>query len=869
MSEHLWVQENLAAYLAAGLAAAERDRLEAHVAACPECAGALASAEALDRKLGQLFAAVRPGPDLEDAAILRLRQQAAPRRQLRFRGAARWVSAAAAVALLAMVGAGISEVLEYGSLDGLFGAGLQMDTRGQLIPKQMGLRYKALSARVPDVALAGEQPPKDADTLAQELREKHTEKGSRGWDFRSYQAGPMARKDSKTEDERTASPAPMVKRGKVGGQVRDGTEGYFATIDNSRGENKHQYFQPADGLATVKLNDASRALDDAPKGEKPKEASPPEKSADAPGEKKPEKEGGEKPAPNPEEPAKPAPEALPSGRKIIRSGDIDFEVDSFDAAVAAIQKLVAATKGGFLATINSDKLANGKVKGSVVVRVPPEQLDDLVLGLRKDLTKTGDLKGQRIGSQDITKQYTDLESRLKAARTMEERLIKIIKEGKGEIKDLLQAEKELGVWRTRIEELEGELRYYANQVSLSTLTIHLTEKEIRTAAAVVESERVQAGIEVDDVDKAYRAALQAITEAKGRVTRSELKQHGAGQYNALLHFEVAPEAAGQVRDRLRQLGTLVRLEIDRVQHAEGGGKLPTDGKLERGNTQFCVSMYNLANVAPRETVVLRVAAADVPQAYQALRAVVAKAQGRVINAQLNEQDKQNISAQLDFDVRRADEAQAQAALAEAGETLSRQVSRVPEGDNVTDAKVQYRVELVSAENVSPRETVLLAVEVPRVETALSMLRGEVKEVQGRVLDSKISLERSGRVTARVIYIVPLAAAPGVIEKIRDLGHVRVDERMLNQQAPTGKLAVARLDVTLSNELLVPQDQALWSQLRQGLSISLRGLAISAGWLLIGVLFVLPWVLVVLALLWLVRRLWRSTPAPNSPPATGA
>ena len=44
---------------------------------------------------------------------------------------------------------------------------------------------------------------------------------------------------------------------------------------------------------------------------------------------------------------------------------------------------------------------------------------------------------------------TDTESRLKAARIMEERLIDIIKTRKGEVKDLLLAEKELGIWRPR------------------------------------------------------------------------------------------------------------------------------------------------------------------------------------------------------------------------------------------------------------------------------------------------------------------------------------------------------------------------------------------------------------------------------------
>src|SRR5207244_13268012 len=94
---------------------------------------------------------------------------------------------------------------------------------------------------------------------------------------------------------------------------------------------------------------------------------------------------------------------------------------------------------GFVATGNSEKRQNGKVRGTVVVRVPPDRLDTLLLKLRA----LGDLKSQRIGSEDVTKHYTDLESRLRAARTMEERLLKIIKEGKGEIKDLLQAERQL------------------------------------------------------------------------------------------------------------------------------------------------------------------------------------------------------------------------------------------------------------------------------------------------------------------------------------------------------------------------------------------------------------------------------------------
>ncbi len=763
-------------------------------------------------------------------------------------------------------------------------------------------------------------------------------------------------------------------------------------------------------------------------------------------------------------------------RIIIRTGDLEFEIDSFDGSVATILKLVSAAKGSFVATINSDKLPNGKVRGAVVVRVPPELLDNFVLDLRRELSKSGELKNQRIGSQDITKQYTDLESRLRAARAMEERLLAIIKDGKGQIKDLLAAEKELGVWRTQIEGLEGELRYYGNQAAYSTLTIKLYEKDIKSAASITESERVQAGLEVEDVEKAHQEALKAILDFKGRVTRSELKQHAAGQFNAILNFEVGHEAAGPMRDRLKQLGTMVRLQVDRLQQTEDGGPAAKDGKIERGPTLFFVSIYNLANVAPRETVLLRLAAADVPAIFNKLRGVITIAKGHVINAQLDEKDRKNISAQLDFDVSRLGEGEVLTALLGAGETLTRQVNRVPENDNVTDAKVLYRLTLVDADSIQPRETVVmriaaadvpaayqkmgealakakarvftsqlneqdrrnitaqldfslsrgdeaalqasltgagetlarqavrlpespnltdakvlyqvtlfdvdvvqpretlivkiaavdvpaafeklraavagakgrlltaqineqdrrnitahlditmnrgdakileaalagagetltrqayrapetanvtdakvhavidlmpaaaiapretttLAMEVSDVAATLKAFNAQVAEAKGRTVETQIGKELNGQVSARVIFDVPLTAATDLAKKFENAGQVRVDRVTRDPSAPEGKLAIGRLLVKLSNTpLLVPDDQSLWSQLRGGLAFSLRGLTISAGWLIIGLLFVLPWVLVLYAAVWLAKRIWRGDSATVAVPAASA
>src|SRR5262249_22935529 len=151
------------------------------------------------------------------------------------------------------------------------------------------------------------------------------------------------------------------------------------------------------------------------------------------------------------------------------------------------------------------------------------------------------------------------------------------------------------------------------------------------------------------------------------------------------------------------------------QQAEGGTTPPRDAKIRRGDTRFDVSLYNLAKVAPRETATVQVAVADVPAGYRALREAVEKGKGRVVTGQLNEQDRRNVTGQLDCEVRRADETVVQEALAKAGEVLSRNVVRAAEAPNMTDAKVLFKTSLLSAANIAPRVSTTLAIEVADVD----------------------------------------------------------------------------------------------------------------------------------------------------------
>src|SRR5256714_6570432 len=178
----------------------------------------------------------------------------------------------------------------------------------------------------------------------------------------------------------------------------------------------------------------------------------------------------------------PSPEV--TNRKLIRNATVELEIGSFDDAV---QKITAFAKEerGYVATTDSQKQANGKLRGQVVVKVLPENLDRFLQKIRN----LGELKNQTLGTEDVTKAYFDTDARLKNARVMEQRLIEMLKTKTGKVSDLLQVEKELGRVREEIEKMQGDLKYWDSQAQFATVTMSLAEKDIEKPAAFLLRER--------------------------------------------------------------------------------------------------------------------------------------------------------------------------------------------------------------------------------------------------------------------------------------------------------------------------------------------------------------------------------------------
>src|SRR5262249_9491323 len=163
---------------------------------------------------------------------------------------------------------------------------------------------------------------------------------------------------------------------------------------------------------------------------------------------------------------------------------------------------------------------------------------------------------------------------------------------------------------------------------------------------VAPRETTQLNLAVVDTEAAYRLILARVQKTAGsRVVTSQLSRQQGDQATGTLTFEVPAAEADAVLRELRETGEVLRLQV--VEN-------PDAQNVTRAKRGFVVQVYSLWQVAARETTTLQVATKDVPGGYRLLQDAVAKAKGRVHNAQLNEQDKQNVTANLDFQVRRAD-----------------------------------------------------------------------------------------------------------------------------------------------------------------------------------------------------------------------
>lgn len=171
-------------------------------------------------------------------------------------------------------------------------------------------------------------------------------------------------------------------------------------------------------------------------------------------------------------PGAPSLQAMLAARKLIRTAQVALEVKSYEEAADRVAR-VAESHGGYLADTQASRGAQDRRRGTLVIRVPAERF----AAAYGELKGLGKVETETVSTQDVTKAYADLETRLRVKRDAEGRLREILRTRTARLSDVLEAERELTRVLEEVEQIEGERRYYDQQIALSTISAALHEPE--------------------------------------------------------------------------------------------------------------------------------------------------------------------------------------------------------------------------------------------------------------------------------------------------------------------------------------------------------------------------------------------------------
>ena len=318
-----------------------------------------------------------------------------------------------------------------------------------------------------------------------------------------------------------------------------------------------------------------------------------------------------------------------ANRKLIRNATVELEIASFDDAVQKITAF-ANEEHGYVATTSSQKQANGKLRGEIVVKVLPENLDRFLQKIRG----LGELKNQTLGTEDVTKAYFDTDSRLKNARVMEQRLIDMLKTKTGKVSDLLQVEKELARVREEIEKMQGELKYWDSQVQFATVTISLAEKDMEEPAAFLFKERAQLALYAPDVEKIYND-IKALASQKVQITNAQLNRDYSGRVSATMSMLIAPEESDGVISRTKGFGRVENFQTQTERSAQGGSGMSENAKTKRDKVELNITISREEQEQPLQQTSLRIRTSSVDEKTKELRTLAEKQDGRVRSSTFN------------------------------------------------------------------------------------------------------------------------------------------------------------------------------------------------------------------------------------------
>ena len=169
--------------------------------------------------------------------------------------------------------------------------------------------------------------------------------------------------------------------------------------------------------------------------------------------------------------------AQAADRIVIKNANLSIVVTDPGSTMDVISRM-ADEMGGFVVSANlyRDRLDNGAEvpHAAITIRVPAERMNEALNNIRSQSDR--DPLSERIDSQDVTSEYTDLQSQLRNLQNTEAQLTKIMDDAI-RTEDVLSVYNRLVEIRGQIEVTQGRIKYYEESAALSAIAVDLMANE--------------------------------------------------------------------------------------------------------------------------------------------------------------------------------------------------------------------------------------------------------------------------------------------------------------------------------------------------------------------------------------------------------
>jgi hypothetical protein len=175
-----------------------------------------------------------------------------------------------------------------------------------------------------------------------------------------------------------------------------------------------------------------------------------------------------------------ASQANASDRLVIKNANLSIVVKDPAKSMDTISKL-ADSMGGWVVSSSLYKASNGEgmdyPQASINIRVPADKLSDAMTQIKAEVenAKT-DIRSENVTGEDVTSQYTDLQSRLTNMQDTEATLREIMASAT-KTEDVMAVYNQLTQVREQIEVLKGQIKYYEESAHYSAINVELISKE--------------------------------------------------------------------------------------------------------------------------------------------------------------------------------------------------------------------------------------------------------------------------------------------------------------------------------------------------------------------------------------------------------